>query len=475
MRMRKLKIFISCLAVILLIASTLSGLGRLTSRKESEIKYHDFFEQREDFDVLFLGSSHMMNAVFPMELWRDYGIVSYNMGGHASTLCVSYWVLQNALDYTTPQVVVVDAMGISNDYKVHDIFEYMHQTFDVFPMSINKIRAVYDLVEESEPGAGDKQSRQMEILWNFSTYHNRWSELTPEDFNVEPSPEKGALMRIALAAPNNVPTLSRDQKYQGNDYGIQYLKRLIEDCQKRGIEVLLTFLPFPADERRVMEANAIYDIAEEYGLRYINFLDESCVNFMTDCFDAGSHLNTSGAHKVSGYLGRVLREEYDVPDQRGNPVYDQWHTDLRAYDDFKLEQLCSQKYGYRYMMMLHDDDYSFILELDRWGKPHSERYRALLQNMGVNPDAVSEDVRYVVADRKTGSVEYISKQALMSGEVNTSLGVLTAQVDGENYQLLLNGEAFCYADLQNSNNYDYRVAVYSLDGELVDFKELYLN
>ena len=51
---------------------------KLFERKYSYSKYYDFYKQQQDFDVLFLGTSHVLNAVYPMELWRDYGIVSYN-------------------------------------------------------------------------------------------------------------------------------------------------------------------------------------------------------------------------------------------------------------------------------------------------------------------------------------------------------------------------------------------------------------
>ena len=49
--------------------------------------YYDFYQQEQDFDVLFLGTSHVLNAVYPMELWRDYGIVSYNMANHSENIC----------------------------------------------------------------------------------------------------------------------------------------------------------------------------------------------------------------------------------------------------------------------------------------------------------------------------------------------------------------------------------------------------
>lgn len=472
---RKLKIFVSCIAVIALFLTMMAYLGRLTQRKDSVEKYTDFFQQEADFDVLFLGSSHMLNAVYPMELWDDLGIVSYNMAGHANTIPVDYWMLQNALQYTTPKVVVIDAMGIAIDYKINPKFEYLHMNLDAFPLTKTKIQTVLDLVDDSKPGAGDKFSRQMEILWDFTTYHNRWSQLVKDDFAVNVSPEKGAEMRVGVAIPDEVPEVSPDSKYEGNALGLQYLERIILDCQDRGIQVLITYVPFPANELRIKEANALYDIAEKYGVKYINFLAEGTVDFDTDCYDANSHLNPSGAHKVTNYLGRVLREEYNVPDRREDPAYAQWHEDYEEYHAFKFNKMASQTSGNRYLMMLYDDDYSFVLELDRWGKTHSEQYRALLRNLGINPACVDEDVRYVVADRAAGTLELVSVSDLEAGPVETSLGVLTLQRDEENYQLLLNGEACITGDNRNASNYDYRVAVYSLAYERLDLKEMKLN
>ena len=91
-----------------LLAGSLWYLTSLFELKGARIKYEDFYAQEEDFDVLFLGTSHVINAVYPMELWEDYGIVSYNMAGHGNKMPTTYWVFENALLETTPKLVVID-------------------------------------------------------------------------------------------------------------------------------------------------------------------------------------------------------------------------------------------------------------------------------------------------------------------------------------------------------------------------------
>ena len=64
-------------AVIIILA----GLTTIFERKASVKKYAPFFEQEEPFDILFLGTSHVINGIIPSELYHDYGYVSFNMGG----------------------------------------------------------------------------------------------------------------------------------------------------------------------------------------------------------------------------------------------------------------------------------------------------------------------------------------------------------------------------------------------------------
>ena len=48
--------------------------------------------------------------------------------------------------------------------------------------------------------------------------------------------------------------------------GVPYLKKFIEHCQRQDIEVLLTYLPYPASYKDLAAANAVEDIAQAYGV-----------------------------------------------------------------------------------------------------------------------------------------------------------------------------------------------------------------
>ena len=95
------------LFLVLLAVCTLYVMRTLKD-KGNYLKYMDFYEEEESFDVLFFGSSRMLDGVYPMELWEEYGLTSYNMAQHSEGMRTSYWQMKNAFAHNTPKVVVVD-------------------------------------------------------------------------------------------------------------------------------------------------------------------------------------------------------------------------------------------------------------------------------------------------------------------------------------------------------------------------------
>ncbi len=53
---------------------------KIFSDKVGYRHYIPFLKNRTNYDIFFMGSSHMHNGIFPMQLWNDYGITSYNLG-----------------------------------------------------------------------------------------------------------------------------------------------------------------------------------------------------------------------------------------------------------------------------------------------------------------------------------------------------------------------------------------------------------
>lgn len=115
---RKLTKFIKVILFLIILLSCILIINNVLKWKDGYEKSRDFFEQTEDFDVLFMGSSHMMNAVFPMDLWKDFGIVSYNIANGGEQTGSTYYNMLLALKYTRPKLIVLDTYTLFEERKV---------------------------------------------------------------------------------------------------------------------------------------------------------------------------------------------------------------------------------------------------------------------------------------------------------------------------------------------------------------------
>lgn len=458
---KKIKVILSCIVTLCLTVGLLGYLTNIMERKASDSKYADFFSQKKDFNVLFMGTSKVINGVYPMELWDDYGIVSYNMGGHSNQLATTYWTMENALNYTKPKLIVIDCFTVSSLFKSSDIFSFMHLSFDAFPLSVTKIKAVWDLlddpvldetIENGKARKSDEPRTKIGLLWDYSVYHNRWEELEKEDFETPVNPEKGAESRIHVSR-EQLNKIDPSQKMKAGTVGEDYLKRMIEDCQSRGIDVLLTYLPSAAIDQQQEEANYIYDIADEYGVDYLNFLDMDLIDYHTDLYDE-SHLNPSGARKITDYLGEYISAHYPVVDQRNNSDYDFWNQDYQEYINLKNKNLRSEKKITNYLMLLSGEKADIVLDVQNKKIYKNKWIMELLKNIGVEEKDITEETDFIIKLNDSDKAVIINDFRDNNKTLDTAIGTVQLLYDDQNgegcYKLYLNGVEYLNGNKNNT-------------------------
>ena len=324
-----MKSYVKAALWLLVLVACLIGMDHAMRRGDGELKYSAFFEEKADYDVFFLGTSHMMDAVYPIELWRDYGMTSYNLGNTAEPMDNTYWTLRLALDHHVPKVAVIDMAYLDRvqSTQMHT-YQFAHGFLEEIPLSLEKIRAVWALFP---------QGKRAEFVFPLALYHTRWEELFdgPSQANTDAVPcmfgaelragrsEPAEYVRTTLMAADTLP-------------GEQALRDIVALCESRGITPVLTAIPYPADEAQQMAINRAQLLADELDVAFVNLFDvEGLVDFETDCYDPASHLNPDGATKVTAYLGAWLREHCQLADKRGDARYAHWDAALDEYEQLR--------------------------------------------------------------------------------------------------------------------------------------------
>ena len=453
-----MKKILSVLVCAVLTCFVLKGIGRVVEDKDALIDNLSFYEEAGEYDVLFLGTSHVHNAIAPVILWQEQGIPSYNLSSAGCRMGMAYWMLRCALNRTTPKVVVVDCAYIHYTSKVHGQSGNMHRAFDAIPLSADKIQAVFDLYEDLE--------HRVEMLWPFAFFHDRWNGLTERDFLPVKSLGKGHLLAFDVC-PVTIPQVEGTKTEEPVGVGIPYLRKIAELCKERGIQLMLTFLPFEYDDESEQDMVWLHSFAEENGLRYldgnelVSVIDER-VDYKNGSKN-NSHMNWSGAQKISTYIGKVLREQYDLPDRREDPAYRSWEEGMPAWREEKWVYFRMQEDFYSRLMLAADRDLDVVIEMNQRDWLEDGTCRALMENLGIEPEWIGEDTRLILIHGGSGYVDILDgnggESCLGKAEI--------VQEKGKNYTVTLDGKAI-YSGKEKSKGQVKITWLYGEEREIID-------
>lgn len=330
------KLFIKIVASVLIVCTVLFLLQRLLVPKyasgvvEGALVSEYYEQENKDFDVLFVGDCEVYENFSPAELWKEYGINSYIRGSAEQYIWQSYYLLEDSLRYHTPKVVVFNIQSLQFNESQSEAYNRM--SLEGMKWSKSKVDAIHASMKEEE--------NFIDYVFPILRYHSRWSELSLDDVKyMFQSPKvsfNGYFMRVDTKAAENVPSGRPLADYSFGENAWKYLDMMRQLCEENGIQLVLIKAPslypywYPEYEEQVEE------YASEYSLPYINFIehaDEIGIDYTTDTYDAGLHMNLSGAIKLSDYLGKVLVEEYNVPDRRNDKEISQiWEKNLIEYE-----------------------------------------------------------------------------------------------------------------------------------------------
>ena len=289
----------------------------------------EYYDSEKNHDVLFLGDCEVYENISPCRLWEKYGISSYVRGSAQQLIWQSYYLLEDTLQYETPEVVVFNIMSLMHAGPENEAYNRM--TIDGMRWSSAKWNSIQASMTEDE--------NALDYVFPILRYHTRWSELTTEDFTYlfhkDPVTFEGYYLRVDVRPVTSIPEPKRLANYQFADYPMEYLDKMRVLCDEKGIELVFVKAPslFPHwyDE---WEAQ-VDAYAEKYDITYYNFLElaeEIGIDYTTDTYDAGMHMNLSGAEKMSDYIGAKLLEEHDIKDHRNEEAYvSVWEPKVEAY------------------------------------------------------------------------------------------------------------------------------------------------
>ncbi|MCL1816783.1 MAG: SGNH/GDSL hydrolase family protein [Clostridiales bacterium] len=326
---------------LLALIALLLLLNRLFSPKYMSGVYEgaliaEYYNSDKNHALIVIGDCEVYENISPITLWEDYGITSYIRGSPQQLIWQSYYLLEDTLRYEKPQAVIFSVLAMK--YATPQSEAYNRLTLDGMKLSRSKIAAVYASMTPGES--------LFSYLFPLFRYHDRYTDIGTDDllylFSRRGVSHNGFMMRCDTKPLTTLPTPQKLADYQLDATCWHYLDKMREKCGQQGVELILLKAPLLYPHWYDEWDAQIVDYASTHGLLYINALTELAeigLDFTTDTYDGGLHLNLAGAEKFSKYLGTILSSR-GWPDLRlDEKLSISWAEKSLAYERMKNAQI----------------------------------------------------------------------------------------------------------------------------------------
>lgn len=299
----------------------------------------EYYDSAKNHDVVFVGDCEVYENISPVKLWEQYGISSYVRGSPQQLIWHSYYLMEETLKYEKPEAFVFNVLSMK--YGEPQSEAYNRLALDGMKWSASKVDSINAAMTEEE--------EFITYLFPLLRFHSRWSELKAEDLTyafkeVPQLSVNGYLMRVDVDGIEELRKGRELADYSFADVCWEYLDKMRTLCEENGVELILMKAPTNTPQWYWYEQwdVQIKAYAEKHGLRYYNFLENTAeigLDYTTDTYDQGGHLNLSGAEKLSVYFGKILQKELGLKSHKGEAEYDAvWQTLTEQYEKIRQTQ-----------------------------------------------------------------------------------------------------------------------------------------
>jgi len=273
----------------------------------------EYYQEDKNHEVLFIGDCEVYANISPMVLYEKEGITSYVRGTSQQLIWQSYGILKETLKYEIPKVVVFNVNAMRYSKPVSEAYNRL--TLDKMKWSPEKLMMIRASMTEEE--------NFFSYVFPILRYHSRFDSLTKEDFlylfKEVSHTHNGFLINKNVKPFTSLPTEKKLSSYEFQEITYLYLDKMRKLCEENHITFVLmkapSLYPYWPEEYE----NQIKDYAKKYHLDYYNFKDvvsEIGIDYSSDTYDGGLHLNLTGATKLSSYIAPIFKEKYSLKDYR---------------------------------------------------------------------------------------------------------------------------------------------------------------
>lgn len=452
---QKIKNLVKGIIVIVVFAFVLIIVTRVLMTKSEdgiEQMWALYKQKPNTVDVVFLGSSKGYCMLDTGVVWDEQGISSFDTGGAEAPSWVCYYYMKELLKTQKPKVIMYETTVAAYRNEVMEQPEVWSVVNNYgFHWNRNRIESLK---------VNTTKENFYRLLLPLGSMHNNYKSLTKNDFVDENNTinHKGFDSRETVVEFDTPDAKSVTERVPCNEKHIIYLQKMIDLARENGIEFVVMVSPYYVtnDEQKIF--NYLSDYCLDQGVEFINYnylYDEMGLDFKTDMAE-NIHVNLSGSKKWSSYVGKQLKEKYELEDHRGDNKYYSWEVDAlwNRQDRLRYDLENSTTISEITDIISSNSNYLTYISISPSFQNMNEEVQKGLNEIGVNNEMLIPCADILVNDMNT---EYFSSQDVFdyfNDEGDIKL-LFKRNSTGENSKLYVNESVYEF-----NNYYSVSIKVY---------------
>lgn len=437
------KRLLKVICAVVLCSVLTDGLNYMYVNAEQDawnrIVWHNYYEEKENIDYLYLGSSHVYLSLNPVRLDELNGKNNFNLATSSQRLNGSYYLLREAdkehdLEHVFVELYYQYTIGRHGRFLSERAGRMTNwRNTDYMKNSLNRLEYMLSMstseyyVDSFFPFVRYREKLfdldyiRKQIAYKKSEDYLNYSYMSERGEYAEEYRDKGYYYSTVELQPNSLMCVCDGEKWESEpmtEEAEKYLRDIIEYCQDKGIKV--TFFSAPMYDLQLLQAEwyggydtyvkQVQSIVAEYGVDYYDFnLCKETYLPMQGLEDYRDlhHLNSKGAEKFTEVFYQVMQGTKEENEQYFYQSYEEkrQETEGKVYGLLQLssdEKECLYKIASNWEEGL---EYKILLT------PHEEE-TAMFQDF-------SENQEFVVPTDEHGKCTIIVRQSGGKKETQT--------------------------------------------------------
>ncbi len=297
-----------------------------------------YAEPKNTIDTIMIGSSPVFPYYVTPQMYGEEGLVCYPLSTNLQRPVAQLYLTKEALKYQSPSLLIYEVrMYTGRESDMTNNMAYTRGVTDNMRYSLNRLETINAMVTD-DLTADDTE--RYTYYFDIFKYHSNWKTL------FLPSQLRTALyawpdaMKGYESTDEVGPCTLQDWSGETETTPIpeiqeQHLTELMDYLEEKGQNALFIVSPYLHTQEQAQMFNYIGEKVSARGFGFLNlnqYYEEIGIDGDRDFNDYGNHTNASGAQKVTAFFENYLKENYDLPDRRGEDSYASWE---KAYEKWQ--------------------------------------------------------------------------------------------------------------------------------------------